>query len=120
MESISEPKVIQVSNQRRVLTSIKKFTNPSNQTYLLGSDSQYGSSFMDGKFKIFSVADLTESAANNKQLKDTHFVETTYGVHDSEYFSFQNGDKKNEYIVAGANDGSLHIYDYTAKQSNSY
>ena len=107
-------------NSRRVLTSIKKFTDCTNQTLFLGSDSMYGSTIMDGKFKIFSLQNLTDSV--NNQLADIHSVETIGGCHDSEYFCFPGAStdsQKQEYIVTGLDDGSLHIYDYSANKGKS-
>jgi hypothetical protein len=72
----------------------------------------YGASVMDGRFKVFSLQSLVE--ADPKHLKETHYVETVYGVNDAEYFSFG---LDSEFIVAGFDDGTLGVYDYAAKKS---
>ena len=75
----------------------------------------YGANIMDGKLKVFTLQDLVESTP--KMLKETHFVETSYGVVDSEYFAFGPG---SEYIVSGLDDGTVSVYDYTQNKGNSY
>lgn len=62
MELLKDNYVYEVKNSRRVLTSLKKFTDTASNSLLLGSDSMFGSSVMDGKMKIFSLKNLTESA----------------------------------------------------------
>lgn len=74
----------------------------------------FGSSVMDGKMKIFTLKNLTDSV--NKDLTPLHFVENSYCVVDSEYFNFDN----NEFIVMGLDDGSFHVYDYGNKKGQSY
>jgi hypothetical protein len=74
----------------------------------------FGSSVMDGKMKIFTLKNLTESA--NQELANVHFVENSYCVLDSEYFTFDN----NEFIVMGLDDGSCHVYDYGSRKGQSY
>lgn len=114
MELLSDNKIYEVSNSRRVLTSLKKFTDAQSNSLLMGSDGMFGSSVMDGKMKIFTLKNLTESA--DKQLKESYFVESSYCVTDSEYFNFDN----NELIVMGLDDGSFHVYDYGSKKDKSY
>ena len=74
----------------------------------------FGSSVMDGKMKIFTLKNVTESI--NKELSTVHFVENSYCVMDSEYFNFGN----NEFMVMGLDDGSFHVYDYGKKKDKSY
>jgi hypothetical protein len=59
---IKKGQIYQVSNSRRVLTQIKKFTDlVTGSTLLLGADSMFGANIMDGRFKTFTVDGLIES-----------------------------------------------------------
>lgn len=59
---IKKGQIYQVSNSRRVLTQIKKFTDlTTGSTLLLGADSMFGANIMDGRFKTFTVDGLIES-----------------------------------------------------------
>jgi hypothetical protein len=62
-EDILETGVVYtVPNQRRVLTSLRKFTDGTSQlSMLLGGDSLYGANVMDGKLKTFTMQDLSAS-----------------------------------------------------------
>jgi hypothetical protein len=116
--SIPTPSLKSFDNSRRVLRSLKKFTDSTNTSYFLTSHSLYGGSQMDGKFSIFqSDYFLPDNIKSLSTLSPFHFVETSYGVEDSEYFSFENGV---EYIAAGLNDGSVHLYNYSDNKGKNY
>lgn len=67
-----------IANERRVLTQLRKFTDPATSTpMLLAADSCYGANTFDGKFKVFTIADLVKSG---KTLDSQYYVETPYGV----------------------------------------
>lgn len=66
---------------------------------------------MDGKIRVFTLENLLNSE-NAKQLVDTHYVDTSYGVLSGDYFNINS----HEYIVAGQDDGSIQIYDYSANK----
>ena len=58
-------KIYSVTNNRRVLTQLKKFANPEagGGSLLLGTDSMYGANVTDGKFKVFTMSDLESSSS---------------------------------------------------------
>ncbi len=95
--SVETGKVYSVSNNRRVLTQLKKL----NDNLLLGGDSMYGGNTMDGRFKVFSFEDLVASSGG--KLKERFFVEIPYGVTAVEHFNLN----QNELIVAGLDDGTI-------------
>lgn len=70
---------------------------------------------MDGKFKTFTLENLLESSP--KQLTENHFVETAYGITDTEYFKLGPNE---EFMVAGQDDGTVLVYDYSANKEKSY
>jgi len=89
----------------------------------------FASSNQDGKFKLVSPVSLTNlysAGTQNKpsqiisapwvSLKEDHFVETAVSVSCTQHFSCG----KNDYILTGLEDGSLHLYDLTAKFGKSY
>lgn len=83
---------------------------------LLGADSMFGANTMDGKFKVFTNADLSQTYKEEKKsLREQFYVELPYGVTCIDYFSLDGGEK--ELIVAGLDDGSLQIYDYKSNKS---
>ena len=62
IKQIQAGTIYSVSNGRRVLTQLRKFTDPTTGTSaLLGADCMYGANVMDGKCKVFSLGDLTPS-----------------------------------------------------------
>jgi len=85
-----------INNNRRVLAGLKKFTDASNETYFLGFESLFGGNVMDGRVRVFTLENLLNSE-NAKQLVDTHFVETSYGVLSGDYFNLN----AHEYLVIG-------------------
>jgi hypothetical protein len=96
------------------LTQLRKFTDPaSSQSYLLGSDSMYGANTMDGKFKVINPKDLVSSATaqGGAQLTERFYVEIPYGVNCTEHIAVDGGAQ--EYFVAGLDDGTIQILDYT-------
>lgn len=110
MESLQDstqekgPDIFSVSNSRRVLTQLRKFTDPQTSTsFLLGADSMYGSNTMDGKFKVFSLA--------QEPLSETFFVEVPYGVQSIEHVAIDSGAQ--EFILTGLDDGTVQVFDYT-------
>lgn len=56
---IKKGQIYQLSNNRRVLTQIKKIIDVNTgSTLLLGADSMYGANIMDGRFKTFTLDSL--------------------------------------------------------------
>ncbi|CDW76332.1 UNKNOWN [Stylonychia lemnae] len=120
-------KIYSVSNSRRVLKCLKKFTDAQQKTNFLGCDAMYAHNVMDGKFKIFSYEDLTQSGVQNdavenlvnvqklNPLPESHYVECQFGVNEAEYFNL-NG---NEFIVCGQDDGTIQIYDYSENKGKA-
>lgn len=72
---------------------------------------------MDGKFKVLSPKDLVEAsgatvaAQGSGQLTEKFYVEVPYGVNCAEHIALDNGAQ--EYFVAGLDDGTVQIFDYT-------
>lgn len=65
---------------------------------------------MDGKFKVFTLADLTatavrESTHGRDNLKEQYFVEIPYGVQSIEHVALDQGAQ--EIIIAGLDDGTV-------------
>ena len=69
----------------------------------------FGANIMDGRFKTFTVDSLIQSQGS--KLQEKFFVEVPYGVTSIEYFNLDSGNK--ELIVAGLDDGTIQILDYT-------
>ena len=72
LEDIVNPNTIySLGNSRRVLTQLRKFTDPATQqTLLLGAESTYGANVMDGKFRVFGAGDLVAGVKQLGGLKD--------------------------------------------------
>lgn len=79
---------------------------------LLGADSMFGANTMDGKFKVFSLAGLTQSDTTGKiPLSENFFAEVPYGVQCIEHISLDGGAQ--EFILSGLDDGTVQVFDYT-------
>lgn len=53
------PVIHSFSNDRRVLKSLRKFTDPATNTVaLLASDAMFAHNHMNGKFKVFTLQDV--------------------------------------------------------------
>jgi hypothetical protein len=46
----------------------------------------FGHSSMDGKFKLFTLKNLTDSIG--KDLQESYYVEQSHCITDTEYFNF--------------------------------
>lgn len=77
------------SNNRRVLTQLRKFTDPAtSQSLLLAADSMYGANVMDGKFKVIDINELSKNATTgNQTINEQFYTEVPYGVKCVEHFS---------------------------------
>ena len=111
LEDIVNPNTIySLGNSRRVLTQLRKFTDPATQqTMLLGAESTYGANVMDGKFRVFAAGDLVAGLKQLGGLKDKFYVEVPYGVQCIEHFNLGT----EELIVSGLSDGTIQVFDYT-------
>lgn len=60
-----------------------------------------------------------EVLASGLEMTEAHFIETSWGVSCSKFFSFSgvdpvtNESMLQDFIVLGYEDGSIHVYDYT-------
>ena len=86
-----------LDNQRRVTMAVHPFGNQ-----LLACDAMHGAKIMDGQLKVLST---------EQHLEVVHSLETSYGVCGATILEF--ADKSLVYFAIIAEDGSLHVYNYT-------
>lgn len=94
-----------MTTKRKVIKSLKRFTDIKQDQFLLASQCTFGHSVMDGNISVFSINDLKESIENNT-LKTSLLVDVCAGVNASEYFTFN----KKQFIVCGLDDGTIQVY----------
>lgn len=97
------------------MTQLKKFTDPvTSQAYLLASDALYGGNTMDGKIKVLSISDIfSQEGAGESLIKEKFYVEVPYGVQTVEHVAMSATGGFQEYFLAGLDDGTVQIFDYT-------
>jgi hypothetical protein len=124
--SVGSPTLVELKNSRRACKSLKLATLDGKSQFLLASDIMFGSTEMDGKFKLIStevIRDLKNSEANytfekspGTNIVEDHYFEVDCGVTDANSFSLN----KTDYIIIGLEDGSLHIYNMTKNLGKSF
>ena len=99
--------------ERRVIRSIKKFTNSQQQRCFLASASRYSHNQMDGKVMIFTAEQLLE--ASNGELPQMQFFESQTACGDSTVVKV----KGKMYLISGFDDGVLCLMDLQRQKGES-
>ena len=105
--------------KRHVMKSIKQLRDNK----LLTSNAMFASNDQDGSFKVLNPASLSQKLQEKKydfgieepsnMLTEEFSVECSYAFTDTEWVEM-NGE---EFIVAGLDDGTVHLYDYSAQKA---
>lgn len=121
--SSSALKRSEFDSERRVIHSLKKFTNDKNQKQFVASSATYSSNQMDGRISVFSVAQLLEqeSSAQNTASQERpkvpamQFFESQTACGDSTIVKVEG----KHYLVSGFDDGVVCLVDLARTNGKS-
>ena len=119
------PNTIFFDNGRRVTKQMSLVHPEHSQTPLLMCcDSLYAAGTMDGKLKFLTLSSRGEGTMQMQrpgiETRESHYIETTWGVCAAQFFKFENSGGCQEFVVLGYEDGSIHVYDYTRFNTQSF